>query len=243
MSKIKQELERIKIPKELHERSKLGVKKAKLEQPKRRFRHSLVAAAMVSVLGCGILFSPMGQAMFEGLFQVSKFEKSAHNEEISFSYHFDNLDLYEEYIYGSLDELESAFNINVPFPEQLFLEEENKETLEYKASTDEDGKFSSYRYDLSTPKRSYSVLATNNIEAEAKFSAETTDGTGIEKDIVVNGLSAKLLGVTEMDVFTIYIENGNWKMIISCFDRASNIEGTSDVKEEEIIKMAESIRW
>ena len=75
------------------------------------------------------------------------------------------------------------------------------------------------------------------------FSAETTDGTGIEKDIVVNGLSAKLLGVTEMDVFTIYIENGNWKMIISCFDRASNIEGTSDVKEEEIIKMAESIRW
>ena len=39
---------------------------------------------MVSVLGCGILFSPMGQAMFEGLFQVSKFEKSAHNEEISF---------------------------------------------------------------------------------------------------------------------------------------------------------------
>ena len=96
---------------------------------------------------------------------------------------------------------------------------------------------------LSTPKRSYSVLATNNIEAEAKFSAETTDGTGIEKDIVVNGLSAKLLGVTEMDVFTIYIENGNWKMIISCFDRASNIEGTSDVKEEEIIKMAESIRW
>ena len=36
MSNIKQELENIKIPKELHERTKFGVKKAKLEQPKRR---------------------------------------------------------------------------------------------------------------------------------------------------------------------------------------------------------------
>ena len=60
---------------------------------------------------------------------------------------------------------------------------------------------------------------------------------------MVNGVAAKLLGVNEMDGYTIYIENGNWKMIISCFDRASNLEGTSDVKEEEIIQIAESIRW
>ena len=134
--------------------------------------------------------------------------------------------------------------VNFLIPEKgAFLEEENKETLEYKASTDEDGKFSSYSYDLSTPERNYSVLATNNIDAEAKFSAETTDGTGIEKVIVINGVSAKLLGINEIDGYTIYIENEKWKVIISCFDRASNEEGLSDVKEEEIINIIESIKW
>ena len=55
-------------------------------------------------------------------------------------------------------------------------------------------------------------LLLTNIEAEAKFSAETTDGTGIEKDIVVNGLSAKLLGVTEMDGFyNLYRKMGTGK--------------------------------
>jgi hypothetical protein len=243
VNNIKQELERIEIPKELHERSKLGVKKAKLEQPKRRFKNPLVAAAVVSVLGVGILLSPTGQAMFEGLFQVSKFEKSTHNEEISFGYHFDNLDVYEENVYGSLDELESTFNIKVPFPDQLLLEEENKETLEYRVSTDENGEFSSYHYNLSTPERNYVVLATNKVDAEAKFKAETTDGTGIEKDIVINGVSSKLLGINEIDGYTIYIENEKWKLIISCFDRANNLEGLSDVKENEVIKIAESIKW
>ncbi|MEA3319507.1 MAG: hypothetical protein U9Q88_05725 [Bacillota bacterium] len=243
MNNIKQELEKIKIPKELHERSKLGVNQAKLEQPKRRFKYPIVAATMASVLGIGILLSPTGQAMFEGLFEVTKFEKRANNEEISFGYHFDKLDVYEESVYDSLNDIENKFNINTPFPDQLFLEEENNETVEYRASTDDNGKFTSFNYDLSTPERSYNVLATNNVDAEAKFSAETTDGTGIEKDIIINGVSAKMLGIKEMDGLTIYIENADWKVIISCFDRASNLEGLSDVKEEEIIKIAESIKW
>ncbi|EKN70426.1 hypothetical protein BABA_05241 [Neobacillus bataviensis LMG 21833] len=243
MNNIKQRLDRIEIPKELHERSKLGVKRAKLEQPKRKLKSPLVAAVMVTVLGCGFLLSPTGQAMFEGLFQISKFEKSANNEEISFGYHFDNLDIYEENDYDSLNEIEDTFNVNIPFPEQLLIEETNKETIENRVSTDENGDLSSYRYNLSTPKRSYSVLATSIVDAKAKFSAETTDGTGIEKDIMINGVSSKLLGIKEIDGYTIYIENENWKLIISCFDRASNLKGVSDVKEEEVIKIAESIKW
>lgn len=46
-NKIDQELQKIEIPKELHERSKLGIKKAKAEQQKRRFKNPLVAAAMI----------------------------------------------------------------------------------------------------------------------------------------------------------------------------------------------------
>lgn len=243
MNKIKQKLEGIEIPKELHERSKIGVKKAKLEQPKRRFKNPLVAAAMVFILTCGILLSPSVQAMFEGLFQVTKFEESAHNKETSFGYHFDKLAVYEENVYNSLHEIENAYNITIPFPNQLLREEEIQETVEYIVSTDQDGDFASYHYNLSTPERNYSVLATNDIDAEARFSAETTNGDGIEKDIVINGITSKLLGINEIDGYTIYLENANWKLIISCFDRANNLKGLSDVKEEEVIKIVESIKW
>lgn len=46
-NKINQEIQKIEIPKELHERSKLGVKTAKAEQQKRRFKSPLAAAAML----------------------------------------------------------------------------------------------------------------------------------------------------------------------------------------------------
>lgn len=46
-NKINQELEKIEIPKELHERSKMGVKKAKTEQERIRFKNPLVAAAVI----------------------------------------------------------------------------------------------------------------------------------------------------------------------------------------------------
>lgn len=240
---VKKEIEKIKIPKELHERSKLGVEKAKSERSKGQFKHSLVAAVMVSILGCGILFSPIGQAMIESFFEVTKFKKSSHNEELSFGYHIDNLGLYEKNTYGSLDELEKAFNIKLPFPEQLFLKEKNQEMLEYKASIDENGKFIAYDYQLSLPGRNYNIFATNKIEAEVKFSAETIDGYGIEKDIIINGIPAKLLGINEIDGYAVYIENEEWKVIITCFDRATNEEGLLDVKEEEIINIVKSIKW
>ncbi|MGM0879174.1 MAG: DUF4179 domain-containing protein [Bacillota bacterium] len=45
--KIKQELQKIEIPKELNERSKIGIKKAKVEQPKRKFKNPVIAAAII----------------------------------------------------------------------------------------------------------------------------------------------------------------------------------------------------
>lgn len=49
-NKINQELQKIEIPKELHERAKIGVKKAKSEQQKRRFKNPIAAAAMILML-------------------------------------------------------------------------------------------------------------------------------------------------------------------------------------------------
>lgn len=48
-NKVKQELERIEIPKELHMRTKLGVKKAKLEHPKGKFKNRLVIPLVASL--------------------------------------------------------------------------------------------------------------------------------------------------------------------------------------------------
>lgn len=45
--KIKQELHKIEIPTELHERSKIGIKKAKVEQPKKKFKQPSVAASII----------------------------------------------------------------------------------------------------------------------------------------------------------------------------------------------------
>ncbi|WP_144376734.1 DUF4179 domain-containing protein [Paenibacillus sp. FSL A5-0031] len=46
---VKQELDRIEIPKELHERAKLGVKMAKSEHPKRKFKKRLVFPVVASL--------------------------------------------------------------------------------------------------------------------------------------------------------------------------------------------------
>ncbi|WP_428911747.1 DUF4179 domain-containing protein [Niallia sp. Krafla_26] len=46
-NKINQELHKIEIPKELHERSKLGIKKAKAEKQKKRFKNPLAAAVII----------------------------------------------------------------------------------------------------------------------------------------------------------------------------------------------------
>ncbi|MED4354233.1 DUF4179 domain-containing protein [Schinkia azotoformans] len=45
--KIKQELHKIEIPTELHERSKVGIKKAKTEQQKKKFKGPFAAAAVI----------------------------------------------------------------------------------------------------------------------------------------------------------------------------------------------------
>lgn len=53
--KLKQELHKIEIPAELHERSKTGIKKAKAEQQKRKIKHPFAVAAIVLGLSIGTI--------------------------------------------------------------------------------------------------------------------------------------------------------------------------------------------
>ena len=239
-NKIKQEIKRIEIPKNLHERSKLGVKKAKAEQPKRRYKNPLVAVAIVAIVGLSILLTPIGQATFNGLFEVTKFEKRPHNKELSFGYSWEGIAGADLVTHDSLEEMENTYAIKLPFPEQLLMKEEN---AEYRATVDEDGKFISYDISFQTTTRNYLVSATNIEETSPQFRAQTTDGTAIEKEVLVNGTAATLLGINEMDGYSIYIENGQWQIIITCFARGIHEEGQFDVTEEELIRIAESIQW
>lgn len=242
VSDIKRELEKIEIPKKLAERTKMGVRKAKYER-KSKIKRPVLAAAIIATLSVSIFVTPPGQAMIDGLFQVTKFEKRKNIEEMSIGYGFENNGVFEEISFNSLKEAENMFNVKVPFPSLFLTEEKNKEFVEYTVGTNEQGEFTNLYYVSGTPERNYSVLATNNIEANPHFSGETTDGTGIEKDLIINGDSVKLFGINEIDGYIIYIEKDSWKLVVTCFDRGSSLEGLSDVKEEEIIKIAESIKW
>ncbi|KRF58281.1 hypothetical protein ASG99_27495 [Bacillus sp. Soil768D1] len=69
MSNIKQELEKIKIPKELHERTKLGLEKAKLEQrsnkKRKLYKRFSIAAAVCLIVVSTLTFTPVLAAIQE----------------------------------------------------------------------------------------------------------------------------------------------------------------------------------
>lgn len=69
MSNIKQELEKIKIPKELHERTKLGIEKVKFEQPSNKkrklYKRFSIAAAVCLIVFSTLTFTPVLAAIQE----------------------------------------------------------------------------------------------------------------------------------------------------------------------------------
>ncbi|TXC92675.1 DUF4179 domain-containing protein [Metabacillus litoralis] len=77
MSNIKSEIEKINIPRELHERSKLGVKKAKQEKTGNKssiIKRSLTTAACIIGI-VGLSFSPVGAAVKEAYDKIFESEK------------------------------------------------------------------------------------------------------------------------------------------------------------------------
>ncbi|WP_342541932.1 hypothetical protein MHH33_12760 [Paenisporosarcina sp. FSL H8-0542] len=239
MSNIKQELERIQIPKELHERSKLGVKKAKSEQPKRKLTTLWVAAVMISVLGIGSLASPSVQATIENLFSFNQVEEMS---QTNIGWTWGGIAGNDATIYSSVDEIEKKYSMDIPFPEQLHVAEENSSVKEYTVNTSKD-KFVSYNYYLRTEDRMYRITATNVSKEKPEFTANTTQGTVIEKEISINGMSGTLIGIQDINGYHIYIEQGDWKIVVSGFaDFLDGKKGAPELTEKEIITIAESIK-
>ena len=242
-NKIKQELNKIDIPSNLHERLQQGVQQAKEEQPKRKYKNPLIAIAAVSIIGFGMLLTPVGQATFNGLFEVTKFEKRPHNEELSFGYSWEGTAGHDTVTYNSLRELENAYTLQIPFPEQLVMKAVDAESSTYDVAIDDKGNFVSYYYLLSTAERNYTISATHAVETSPTFRAETTDGTAIETEVFINGTASTLMASKDIDGYSIYIKNGQWQMVITSFARGVPKKGVFHVTEEELIQIAESVQW
>ncbi|WP_232697526.1 hypothetical protein [Brevibacillus daliensis] len=217
--------------------------KANNKKHRTSYKKPLVSMALVSVLAFVLLLSPPVNALFEGLFEYTKFEKTKNNEEINVGWSW-GVAGYGTENYSSLETMERTYNMKIPFPQQLLIEEKSTEEKEYRVNIDEEGKFYAYNYNLQTKERNYTVIATNTVEEKPKFTAETRDGTAIDKEVIINGEPARLLGIHDMNGYYVYIEKNNWKMIVSTFNRTSDEESKfSEVLEEEVIKIVETINW
>ncbi|ENH95676.1 hypothetical protein J416_14877 [Gracilibacillus halophilus YIM-C55.5] len=245
-NKLKRELQKIEIPKQLHERAKMGVDKAKSERPKRKVKNPLVAAAVVSLLVIGSLFTSPIQAALEGIFEVSKYEESSKQESISFGSGISEIGVMGQEVYTSLKEMEETYNMNIPFPEKIWEINPQSNQDKFRVGVDGDGDFISYNFNLATEdkthEQSFSIKATKSSEAKVNFHAETEDGTAINKDITINDTKAKLFGVDEL-AYSIYIEKNGWKFIITMVEKNDELrtEFTRE-NEKQLIELAESIQ-
>lgn len=214
---------------------KLGVK-----QPKRKLTTLWVATAMISVLGIGTLVSPSVQATIENLFSFNQVQETS---ETVIGWTWGGIGGNDTTIFSSVDEIEKEYSIDIPFPEQLHLADENSTITEYRVDTSED-KFVSFNYRLRTEDRMYRITATNVSKEKPEFTANTTKGTVIEKEVSINGTSGTLIGIQDINGYHIYIEQGEWKIVVSGF--ADSLDGeriAPEITENEIIAIAESIHF
>lgn len=212
---------------------KLGVK-----QPKRKLTTLWVATAMISVLGIGTLVSPSVQATIENLFSFNQVEERT---ESIIGWTWGGMAGDDTTDYSSVDEIESQFSLNIPFPVEFLVAEEDASIKEYRVGT-KDGKFVSFDYFLRTEDRMYGVTTTNVSNEKPSFTASTTKETVIEKEVSINGETGTLIGIHDMNGYHIYIEQGEWKIVVSGF--ADSLDGESvapEITEEEILNIAESI--
>jgi hypothetical protein len=215
----------------------IAIKAAKNKQS-RKYKKTLISMGFISVLAFALFLSPSVSAVFESLFQYGKFEKSENREEINIGVSWKSG--YSDKTFLSLEEMETTYSMHIPFPQQLLKTEMSAEGKAYRVNVDEEGKFYNYRYTLSTKGRKYEVQASNVIEEKPEFRAESSDGAAIDKEILINGTPARLMGINDINHYFIYLEKGNWKMVITI---SGDNNDDSKVLEQEVIKLVESIDW
>jgi len=208
------------------------------KEQKRSFKKPLFSLAMVAVLAITLFLTPSVKAVFEGLFEFTKIGK---NEEAGIGWSWSTAGD-ESTVYQSLSDAEKIYNMEIPFPQKLITAEKGAEQ-EYSVST-EKGQFLAYLYRLRTEERMYNVSASNVVKEKPQFTADTDKKTVIDKEILIDGVPARLLGIHDMNGYYMYIEKGDWRMIISGFADASDGKSKiTAITEEEMIEIAKTINW
>lgn len=209
------------------------------KEEKRSFKKPLLSIAMVAVLAITLFLTPSVKAVFEGLFE---FTKIGENEDPGIGWTWSTAGD-ESTVYKSLSDVEKIHNMDIPFPQKLMAAEKGADLIEYDVST-ENGQFLAYLYTLSTKERIYHASATNKVNEKPQFFADTKDETAIDKEILIDGVSARLLAIHDMNGYYMYIEKGDWRMIISGFADANDEKSKiTAITEEEMIEIAKTINW
>lgn len=212
---------------------------SQLKERRKKYKKPLFSLALISVLTITLFLTPTVKAVFEGLFEFSRVEE---NEEAGIGWSW-SIAGDETAAYQSLADVEKSFQVDVPFPQKLIAAEKNAEINKYSVSTEE-GLFLAYEYTLRTKDRMYHVSASESVKEKPQFVADTKEETVTDKELVINGVSARLLGIYDMNGYHMYIEKGNWKMIITGFADASDGKSKiTKISEEEMIEIAKTIDW
>jgi hypothetical protein len=216
------------------------VHKNRIKLIKKRFKNPLIAGAMISFLAFGLLLSPSVQAFIEDLFRFNQVDERTQTD-IGWTWGGTAGD--DSTDYSSVDDIESHFSLNVPFPEKLLVAEEDAKSKEYTVNT-EDGKFVSYNYfHVTEDGIMIRVFATNVSDEKPEFFADTTKETAIEKEVSINGEPGTLIGIYDMNGYHIYFEQEDWKFINSGFaDSPIEKSGVPEITEKEILEIAESVK-
>jgi hypothetical protein len=195
----------------------------------------------ISISFCLIIFtslaSPSVRAMVEEWLQFSKVEEG--NSYIGWSW--ENTAGQSQENYQSLQEIKDKYSIAIPFPQDFLLKESTDEHKQYQYSVNSElENLVSLHYRLQTKTRSYNFTATRT-EKKPQFSAGTTKDTVIDEEIKINNLPGRLIAIHDMDIYHIYMEKRDWKLVLTVSSDGLYQNKGSDINKGELIKLAESI--
>jgi hypothetical protein len=89
----------------------------------------------------------------------------------------------------------------------------------------------------------FSVTANYKSETDPPFYVESTEDV-VDKELDINGVPTHLIAVKEFDGYWIYMNNGDWKIVIQGISQGTDGNHSApSFTEDEAIGIAQSIKW
>lgn len=239
-NKIKDEINKIKVPEDLHEKATIQVLKAKKEQKYKRNNKPLLAFVAAIILSIGVWVSPNVQAVFSGLFEVTQYDKDSSLESPSFGNGFSNQDVFKTVEFEGIEQAEKKFSSNIPFPSKLSDLHIAPFSTIY---LDKSNKVNGYQVNFQSKEeenQSISVHTSKAPGAEPTFKGNTYDGTAISEEVNLDETKAKIFGADGI-AYAIYLEKSGWKFIITMVEKNDEKSQFTEEKKKKLIEIAKSI--